>query len=85
MYSAICNASSTIPPPLFLKSIIRDCIPFSFNSSYLFLNSTAVPSSNDVNSIYPILFSSTSPSTGFNFMFSLVISNSCSTPSLYFI
>ena len=49
--SAIFNASSTIPPPLFLKSIINDCIYCFWSYSYLALKSFAVPSSNDENSI----------------------------------
>ena len=48
---------------LFLKSIINDCIPCLVNSSYFALKSSAVVSSNDVNSIYPILFEITFPST----------------------
>ena len=74
IYPAISNASSTIPPPLFLKSIINDVIPCFSSSSYFALKSSAVWSSNDENAIYPILFSSTSPSTGFTLMFSLFIS-----------
>ena len=48
-----------------------------FNSSYFALKSSAVVSSNDVNSIYPILLSITFPSTGFTFIFSLVIAGVC--------
>ena len=70
-YPAISTAWSTSPPPLFLKSIIRDCIFCFCSSSNLDLKSSAVVSSNDVNAIYPILFSNTLLSTGFTFIFSL--------------
>lgn len=53
--SAISRASLTSPPPLFLISIINDVIFFCFNSSNFSLNSLAHPSSNELNSIYPIV------------------------------